>query len=128
MLAMAPQHVSRRVAAAALRGLAQHWRTPMSEWPAILARSKSTVYSWLREDDQGEAHRALDADVAERLSHLVSIYNGLHLLFGDDPFADEWMHVKNRAFGGIAPIDLIKTGHFSDIFRVRNYVDHANAQ
>jgi|SRR5581483_349158 len=130
MLATNPQQISRRVALKALRSLGDRWGMKLEEWPQILGRSRSTFYKWLSEvnEDSHQANEPLDADIAERLSHIVSIYNGLHLLFGDSAFADEWVNTPNSAFGESKPIQLIKSGHFEDLFRVRIYVDRSNAQ
>ena len=124
-----PRQISRRVALTALRQASERWKLPHKYWSAILHKSDSTIFGWYRELDRGsEPDSPLDADVAERISHLLSIYVGLHQLFGDAPFADEWMNRPNRAFGEVAPIDLIKTGRFEDLWKVRSYVDRANAQ
>jgi hypothetical protein len=68
---------------------------------------------------------ALDADVLERIGHVLAIYNGLHAIFGDAIFADAWVHKPNAAFAGEAPIARILTGSFTALVQVRNYVDTA---
>jgi hypothetical protein len=126
---LAPRQISRRVALTALRNLSERWRLKHKYWGQILHKSDSTIYQWIREIDQDvDPEAPLDADVAERISYLLSIYNGLHILYGDSVFADEWMRLPNRAFGGVEPIELVKTGVFADLVRVRAYVDGANAR
>ncbi len=131
MLAMDPQQISRRVGFTAVHSLSERWYLGLEDWPRMLSRSRSTIYKAAsgRNPVYIKAHREfLDADIAERLSHIVSIYNGLHILFGDSAFADEWVNTPNRAFGDAEPITLIKSGRFEDLFRVRAYVDRSNAQ
>jgi len=126
---LSPKQISRRVALTALKRASERWKLAHKYWSAILHKGDSTIYGWYRDIDQGnEPDAPLDADVAERISHLLSIYVGLHQLFGDTPFADEWMNRPNRAFGEVAPIELIKTGRFEDLWKVRSYVDRSNAQ
>jgi hypothetical protein len=126
---LAPRQISRRVALTALRNLSDRWKLKQKYWPQMLHKSESTIYQWLREiEDDIDAEAPLDADVAERISYLLSIYNGLHILYGDSTFADEWMKLANRAFGGVEPIELVKTGVFADLVRVRTYIDRANAR
>ena len=129
MLTLTPKHISRRVALQAFDALSERWRLPRKDWPAILHKSESTIYAWLREAKEGHPHAEtpLDADVAERLSHLLSIYNGLHILFGDARFADEWIYANNQAFGGQPPVRLLKSGAFEDLLAVRKYIDRANS-
>jgi hypothetical protein len=106
--------------------LAERWRLHRTAWPALLARSQRAIDGW-KSDIESDRDTKLDADVAERISHLVAIYDGLHRLFGNSEYADSWVHQPNRAFGGQKPIDRLLTGMFTDLYDVRIYVDRALA-
>ena len=100
--------------------LAERWDIPKGDWHTLLGRhSPNTIRNWATSD------QALEADVQERLSHLVSIYDALHRIFGDEAFADAWLHRAHVAFGGQAPLDRMRSGKFSDLYDVRLYLDQA---
>ncbi len=116
--------VSRRVGMKAFQSLAEKWQIPRSDWPVLLGRSSTTTIRNWKEN----AKKPLDADVAERLSHLVSIYDGLHRLFGDSAYADAWIHEPNRAFGDQSPLERLLNGQFADLYEVRLYIEQALAR
>jgi hypothetical protein len=109
--------VSRGAGVAIFARLADRWRIPKKDWPVLLGCSSNTIRNW-----EG-SESPLDADVQERLSHLVAIYDAIHRLFGDPTFADRWIHTDNRAFGGAPPLSRLLTGQFSDIYDVRLYLE-----
>jgi hypothetical protein len=116
--------VSRAVGLAIFSRLAHRWRIPKGDWHVVLGRdSPNTIRNWERSARASDVGPPLDADVQERLSHLVAIYDALHRLFGDPTFADRWVHVGNRAFGGDPPLARLLTGRFSDIYEVRLYLE-----
>jgi hypothetical protein len=123
-LLTSPHHLSRRVGLSGWKRLAQLWDIPKGSWPAILHRSDRTIFDWYA---NLEKPVDLAADIAEILSHMFSIYNGLHRLYGDNDFADQWIRLQNPAFAGARPIDLLLTGRFEDLIRVRWYIDRLNA-
>jgi hypothetical protein len=129
MLAVGNPPVSRRVGIRAFVNLADRWKIEKGAWPALLGRSSpNTIRHWIKTAESGEERDApLEADVQERLSHLISIYDGLHRLFGDSAYADAWIRTENRAFGGQAPLSRLLTGRFSDLYEVRLYVERALA-
>lgn len=126
MLAVADPPVSRRVGMRAFVNLAGRWKIEKGAWPALLGRSSpNTIRHWIKAGADRDA--PLEADVQERLSHLLSIYDGLHRLFGDDAYADAWIRTENRAFGGQTPLSRLLTGRFSDLYDVRLYIERALA-
>jgi hypothetical protein len=129
MLAIGNPPVSRRVGIRAFVNLADRWKIEKGAWPALLGRSSpNTIRHWIKSAETGEDRDApLEADVQERLSHLLSIYDGLHRLFGDDAYADAWIRTENRAFGGQTPLSRLLTGRFSDLYEVRLYIERALA-
>lgn len=117
--------VSRSVALGAIQELANRWGVPKGKRYLLLGQPESTVNHWfaaLNRDELGDT--PLDATMLERMSHLISIYDGLHRLFVGDE-ADAWMHRKNRAFAQRAPLDVLLTGTFENLLKVRHYVDRA---
>lgn len=115
--------VSRGAGMAIFARLAEHWRIPKKDWHVLLGReSSNTLRNW-----EGNPS-PLDADVQERLSHLVAIYDASHRLFGDQAFADRWIHTANRAFGDATPLSRLLTGRFSDLYEVRLYLEQSLAR
>lgn len=125
MYAIAHKPIPRRVGIRAFQRLADRWSIKKKDWHILLGRnSPNTVQNWIKSTD----HDAfLETDVQERLSHLIAIYDGLHRLFGDAKYADEWIHTPNKAFGGQKPLDRMLSGQFSDIYEVRLYIERALA-
>jgi uncharacterized protein (DUF2384 family) len=114
------QALDRRVAIQALARIAGFWGLQRQHLPALLARAPRTVRSWYERDSA----EPLDQDVLERISHIIGIYDGLHRLFGDAAYADRWVNEPNVAFGA-APRALLLTGSFTQLVRIRNYIEAA---
>ena len=74
----------------AVRNLASTWRLGGDEAAALLGVSPST---WDRMR-AGTWRQTLSQDQMTRISALVGIYKGLHLLFADD-MADRWPRLRN---------------------------------
>ncbi len=129
MLAVGRAPVPRRVGIRAFLSLAQRWKLEKGNWGVLLGRSSpNTIRHWIKAvEDDSERDAPLEADVQERLSHLVSIYDGLHRLFGDQAYADAWIHTENRAFGGQTPLSRMLSGRFQDLYEVRLYIERALA-
>ena len=121
--------IPRRVGIKAFLTLAERWKLPKGDWPRLLGRrAPNTIRHWVKAaENDAERDVPLDADVLERLSHLVAIYDGVHRLFGDEAYADAWIRTGNRAFGGQSPLERILTGQFGDLYEVRLYVERALA-
>lgn len=117
--------IPRTAALNAFASLADRWNVPKTKRHLLLGQPERTVYTWFSKlVDEEEGNTPLDATTTERISHLVSIYNGLHrLLFGDA--ADQWMQLPNRAFANEKPIDVLLGGRFEDVIEMRHYVDRA---
>jgi len=117
--------ISRTIALGAIQSLAERWGVPKTKRYLLLGQPESTVNHWFAALKRNALSDApLDANTLERMSHLVSIYNGLHRLFAGDE-ADAWMRRKNRAFDERTPLDVLLTGSFENLLRVRQYVDRA---
>ena len=66
---------------------------------------------------------ALPKDALERISYVMGIYKGLHILLPRT--ADDWVRKPNKArtFGGASALDRMMSGNVSDLYVVRQYVD-----
>jgi uncharacterized protein (DUF2384 family) len=113
--------ISPKVALDALERVAERWKLKQQDLPALLGTSPRTVRAWYRRPPA-----RLNGHVLERISHVLAIYNALHAIFGM-PFADEWIHQANRAFSDRAPVELLRTGGFTELVDIRRYLDRALA-
>ncbi len=101
--------------------IVQKWGLNGAEAAALLAISTST---WERMKRDAAKVSALNQDQLTRLSALIGIYKGLHLLFADK-MADKWIGLANRGalFGGQSPIDSMIEGGIPQMLDVRRHVD-----
>ena len=108
------------VALKAYRRLVQAWGLTGQQAAGLLDISGST-WERLKLDDRP---RSLSQDQLTRISALVGIYKGLHLLFADD-MADRWPRLENRAplFQRMSPIESMRRGGIPQMLEVRRYVD-----
>jgi len=114
-----PTEISPKFALDALARIAERWKLKQQDLPALLGTSPRTVRAWYKSPPA-----RLDGHVLERISHLLAIYNALNAIFGT-PFADEWVHQPNRAFGDRPPIELLRSGGFTELVDIRRYLDQA---
>lgn len=108
------------VALKAFGRLAERWNLSNAEAAALLGVSVST---WERMK-RGERDSQLSQDQLTRVSALVGIFKGLHLLFADD-MADRWVRLRNKGplFNRTSPIDAMIEGGIPHMIEVRRYVD-----
>lgn len=104
----------------AMRNLAAAWQLTGEESAVLLGVSAST---WDR-IRSGTARTTLSQDQLMRVSALMGIYKGLHLLFADDT-ADRWPRLRNAGplFRNLAPIEAMEEGGIPRMLEVRRYVD-----
>jgi uncharacterized protein (DUF2384 family) len=109
-----------RVALDAYRRLVDIWGLTGQQAAALLDVSTST---WERLKQETK-DRPLSQDQLTRISALVGIYKGLHLLFADD-MADRWPKLANAGplFRGRTPIESMLKGGIPQMLEVRRYVD-----
>ena len=107
-------------AAKAFRKLATHWQLSNPESAALLGVSPST---WDRMK-RGDRTDTLSQDQLTRISALVGIYKGLHLLFVGD-MADRWPRLANRGplFDNLDPVAAMIRGGIPRMLEVRRYLD-----
>lgn len=109
-----------KVALKAYRRLIDQWGLTGQQAAALLDVSTST---WERMK-QGGKDKSLSQDQLTRISALVGIYKGLHLLFADD-MADRWAKLENKGplFARMSPIESMMKGGIPQMLDVRRYVD-----
>lgn len=79
--------------------------------------ARSTFFKWKKEGGQ------LPSDTIERISHLLSIYKCLTIMFPDPKRADLWIRRENKYWNGQSALDRILSGKMADIIDVRRYLD-----
>lgn len=98
--------------------IADRWRLSTEEQIRLLGSpGRSTFFKWKK--DGG----ALPADTVERLSHILSIWKALRILFTIDERGHEWMRRPNAFFDGATALEVMLQGGVVDIYRVRQYLD-----
>lgn len=99
--------------------IADAWGLREQEQMRVLGLdSRSTFQSWKR-----GAVGSIPKDALERISYVMGIYKGLHILLPKT--ANEWVRKPNKAsvFGGRPAIDRMTSGNVADLYVVRQYID-----
>lgn len=104
----------------AVQRLAAAWKLTGEEAAALLGVSPST---WDR-IKAGSWRQALSQDQLTRVSALVGVFKGLHLLFADE-MADRWPRLRNSGplFQNLSPVDGMIQGGIPIMIEVRRHVD-----
>lgn len=104
----------------AIKSVAEQWGIKGAEMAALLGVSAST---WDRMSS-GSWEGALSQDQLTRISAIVGLFKGLHLLFADD-MADRWVRLRNRGplFENRTPIEAMIEGGIPMMIDVRRHVD-----
>lgn len=98
--------------------IAEKWRLSGDDQIKLLGSpGRSTFFKWKK--DGG----SLPADTVERLSHILSIWKALRILFTVDVRAEEWIRRPNAFFDGASALEVMLQGGVADIYRVRQYLD-----
>ena len=99
--------------------IAETWNIQEQEQMRLLGlESRSTFQSWKR-----GAVATIPKDALERISYVLGIYKGLHILLPKT--ADQWVRKSNTAsiFGGRSALDRMTSGNVADLYVVRQYLD-----
>jgi len=112
-----------RLTAVALKAflrLANTWDLKNPEAAALLGVSVSTWERMKRGARDGD----LSQDQLTRVSALIGIFKGLHLLFADST-ADRWPRLPNKGpmFNRATPIQAMIEGGIPRMIEVRRYID-----
>jgi hypothetical protein len=107
------------VALTAFLALAGHWRLANADAAALLGVSGSSF-----DRIKKGARPALGQDQLTRVSALVGIYKGLHLLL-DGATADDWVNLPNSGplFARSTPVRAMIEGGIPAMLDVRHYID-----
>jgi hypothetical protein len=107
------------VAVKAFLALARAWDLSNAEAAALLGVSPSSL-----DRMKAGARPTLSQDQMTRVSALIGVFKGLHLLFVDDP-ADAWARRANSGplFAGRTPIEAMIEGGIPAMLDVRRHVD-----
>lgn len=97
------------------------WRLTSAEACTLLGDVSERT--WFRMK-KGEWEGVLSQDTLTRISALVGIFKGLHLLFSQ-PLADEWVRLPNKSsmYRGRRPLDLMYEGGIPTMMDVRRHID-----
>ena len=99
--------------------IAEAWGLKEQEQMRLLGlESRSTFQSWKR-----GVIATLPKDALERISYIMGIYKGLHILLPKT--ADDWLRKPNSAkvFAGTSALDRMMSGNVADLYVVRQYID-----
>lgn len=101
--------------------LSDRWGLDVGQQMTLLGvAARSTFFKWKKDQD---GH--LSMDTLERISYLLGIFKSLHILLPAEDSADAWIKKPNTAsiFGGKSALDRMLSGHVSDLYVVRQYLD-----
>jgi|SRR5690606_26002546 len=104
--------------------LFDHWKLSTEEQAALLGIASSNRAA-LNRYRKGEPI-GTSRDQYERVGHLLGIHKNLRLLFPQNrDLAYRWMSTRNKAFGNLTPVEVIKEWGFAGLLAVRHYLDTA---
>jgi len=101
--------------------IADLWGLSVEEQMTLLGvASRSTFFKWKKEKDA-----LLPKDTLERISYILGIYKALQILLPNERATDMWIRRPNTAppFGGQSALTRMLSGHVSDLYVVRQYLD-----
>ncbi len=112
------------VAIRAFFNIARDWELNAEQAMTLLGfdeRTRSTYFKWKRDPQSAR----LTKEKLERLSYIFGIYKDLQILLPKAESADQWIKRPNDAltFGGRSALDRMLSGHVSDLYVVRQYLD-----
>jgi uncharacterized protein (DUF2384 family) len=98
--------------------IAEHWDLSTEDCLKLLGSpGRSTFFKWKKEGG------ALPNDTVERISHILTIWKALQILFTVEERAIRWLRRPNEFFDGKAALDIMLDGRVADIYKVRQYLD-----
>ena len=102
----------------AVVNLFRHWGIT-DEQASILLDLPVRTY---RRRKSGELGR-IDRDGKARLSNLLGIHKALRIIFREPQRSYGWIKAPNDGFAGRTALDVMLGGEFTDLMRVRRYLD-----
>lgn len=107
--------------------LLDHWKLSTEDQAALLGLAPSNRAA-LSNYRSGKAI-GTSRDQFERVGHLLGIHKNLRLLFPKNrDLAYAWMTTRNKAFGNLTPVDVVREYGFAGLLMVRGYLDRARGQ
>jgi uncharacterized protein (DUF2384 family) len=98
--------------------ISERWRLTVDEQIKLLGSpGRSTFFKWKKEGG------SLPNDTVERISHILSIWKALRILFTVDERAEDWVRRPNDFFDGAPAVEIMLQGGVSDLYRIRQYLD-----
>lgn len=98
--------------------LAEKWELSTDEQIRLLGSpGRSTFFKWKK--DGG----SVPADTIERISHALGVWKSLQILFTSEERGIAWLRRPNEFFDGMSALGVMLSGRFSDLYRVRWYLD-----
>jgi len=94
------------------------WKLTDDQAAILLDLPLRTYRRW-----KAERKGRFDRDGRARLSNLLGIHKALRIIFREAERAYAWVMKPNAAFGGRAALDVMLNGEFTDLMRVRRYLD-----
>lgn len=110
-----------------LMQLFEHWAISTEDQLDMLGLSKDNraALARFRKGIPMSASR----DATERAGHLLAIHKNLRLLFPHNrDLAYKWISTRNKAFEGLAPVDVVRDFGFAGLLMVRSYLDRMRGQ
>jgi hypothetical protein len=116
--------VRRRMSGPALRtffNVAAAWQLTTTEQRALLGwPAESTFFKY-----KSGPPPTLPFDMLMRVSLVLGIYKGLHILYPEPDLADRWVRLPNSnpLFGGQPALELMTGGGMDGLYQVRRLLD-----
>jgi len=114
---------SERVARVALKtffNIMREWHVSEAQQVILLGTPSFEVYkNW-----RCGIVSPIDDDTLTRISTIITIYKNLGLLFSLRKQANDWVHKPNDAFKGASALDVISSGHLSQMHQIIKYLNN----
>jgi len=99
--------------------LFERWKLTEVEAATLLGGINPRTYHRWKKGEYGRT----SVDLNARLSNLMGIHKALRLLFNDAQRGYAWLRKPNSAFAGRSALAVMLNGSFTDVMRVRHYLD-----
>ncbi len=101
--------------------IAEAWQLPVETQRTLLGSPSQSTYFKYKAGQVGP----LSIDVLTRISLILGIYKGLHILYTDPALADHWVRLPNSnpLFGGKPALSLMTDGGMDGLYQVRRLID-----
>lgn len=95
------------------------WKLTESEAAILLGGVNPRTYHRWKKGEYGRT----SVDLNARLSNLMGIHKSLRLLFKDAQRSYDWLRKPNTIFAGESALQIMLNGEFTDLLRIRHYLD-----